>query len=922
YQWLTAVNANYGFAWLIDAAGVPSEPVDISISNLTGDDMTCYRPLSNDADQSLFELVDGTSYGLESTVANIFAYKYFWLVYVDEAAASAAEQTGYAYSAGTLATATGASVAGQLVTTTAQLDLHLQRARVAVGNALVLAVVSTNASNVAVSLNTAVVKVKEARECYRPLSNETDKSLFDIVNVAASGSVDPDDNAFSYQYYWLVFADSTQAMAAMQAGYRYSEGTLVTNAGDSVAERLVATGSELDLYQVRNRVAVGNALVLAVLALNDSGKASSVATTMLLVKQANVPGQPDSMLLAPLDFVSFTPLSPVPGNSLVVNLASTTPRTGTVHIEWYRNLTLYSSDQQLGGTAWTFTMPGRVTNDDGTSRDVTVKGDVWSFKAYYTENGMISRAIPPTAEYSRNMLFRVIGGTYDDDESVGSGTAAGARPPHPANVSITPSPADVNSILIAEVSAPGYEDYRDDDGHIFSFQYQWYVNGVAAAGETLPYFPAAGTALAADDRVSVAVFSMDLYGATSTTVMSNALQIQASIADGGVTAGATMAYENNSTKSMANRILPKAVESSLADANIQRHFFHEAGDVDWMWFLVPETMSNNKKRVLFETNTNSEMFNRYHQAELDFGADTQLVLYNQQGEQLHRNDDFGNPIGIGGTRYARFDQLLDPGIYFVQVSLANTKEYGSSVTAGTAYYVHLFIEEGSTSLGPTPPTTVTLSPASAAGTDNLVCTVAGSQSTSGFGVTYLYVWYRDGFVVPFGKTNATLETWNTQRFLTYNAMNYSSDANLSAAPHIVPAEFTGAGQNWYCDVYAMDEYGISDPVRSNEAIVASSEWLQAFRVDRSYLRNVGTPVTQLVTIGWADNATFGFDAAYDSAIPSMMVPGTDTPVNEPVSMGRFYSIGMHDTNIMMDRDIRPFGRGGSWFIKIEMGDSS
>jgi hypothetical protein len=31
-------------------------------------------------------------------------------------------------------------------------------------------------------------------------------------------------------------------------------------------------------------------------------------------------------------------------------------------------------------------MPARVTNDDGTFRDVTVKGDVWSFKAYYTEN--------------------------------------------------------------------------------------------------------------------------------------------------------------------------------------------------------------------------------------------------------------------------------------------------------------------------------------------------------------------------------------------------------------------------------------------------------------------------------------------------------------------------------------------------------
>ena len=520
------------------------------------------------------------------------------------------------------------------------------------------------------------------------------------------------------------------------------------------------------------------------------------------------------------------------------------------------------------------------------------------------------------------MLFRVVGGTYDDDASTGSGTAAGARPPHPVNVNITPSQADVNSILIANVSAPGYEDSRDDDGHIFSFQYQWYVNGVAAAGETLPYFPAAGTAMAADNRISVAVFSMDIYGATSTTVMSNALAIQASIADGGTTAGATMAYENNSTKSMANRILPKTVESSMSDGNIQRHFFHEAGDVDWMWFLVPETMSNSKKRVLFETNTNSEMYNRYHQAEQDFGVDTQLVLYNQQGVQLHRNDDFGNPIGIGGTRYARFDRLLDPGIYFVQISLANTKEYGSSVTAATPYYVHLFMEEGSTSLGPTPATTVTLSPASAAGTDNLVCTVAGSQSTSTTGVTYLYVWYRDGFVVPFGKTNATLETWNTQRYLVYNAKNYSADANLSAAPHIVPAEFTGAGPTWYCDVYAMDEYGISDPVRSNEAVVASSEWQQAFRVDRSYLRNVGTPVTQLVTLGWADNATFGFDAAYDSAIPSMMVPGTDTPINEPVSMGRFYSVGMHDSNIMLDRDIRPFGRGGSWFLKIEMGDSS
>ncbi len=140
----------------------------------------------------------------------------------------------------------------------------------------------------------------------------------------------------------------------MQTGYRYSEGSLVTTAGDSVADRLVATGAEVDLYQVRNRVKVGNAMVLAVLALNDSGKPARWKQGCVVRSPMRGPGQHAT---GATQLRVLHAAEPVPATTCVVSLSSSTARAGSIHIEWYRNLTLYSTDQQSGGTAWTFTCP-------------------------------------------------------------------------------------------------------------------------------------------------------------------------------------------------------------------------------------------------------------------------------------------------------------------------------------------------------------------------------------------------------------------------------------------------------------------------------------------------------------------------------------------------------------------------------------
>ena len=775
---------------------------------------------------------------------------------------------------------------------------------------------------------------------YVPVNFQTaDAQLadFDVLTAAITKQAsDPEGAAISYLHFWLLgktFEADANGFATTLT-YDDAYGCLLDNEVELANGIVVATGRELDLYNLRASLTAGAKVQLATVALSASGMASKVHLDDITV----ITG--DDKLPEPVEFVRYSPNPAVDGQAFTLTLKVNESRAGKVHLRWYRNLTLFSeaSKAVAGAGEVTFTMPGSNVID----------GDVWAYKAYFAfENSdsrieSRSRTTPPekagqtgtvVSTENADWIFLPVGIGYDEETETSSNKA----PTTPKTVIITPQDADVDSLLIANVSGS-----TDPDGDRFAYQYQWYIDGKAVIGETFPYFPAiteattitdtdsdgtetstslSATSLAAGNVISVRVWATDIYGHSSNKLVSDSVVILASLQDlNSGNLGTHWAYESNDTPKQATRLLAKEDWSDVGDANAQEHYFHTYYDVDYFWFIVPDKLSENKTLVKFETNAGDIMYNSAHQFDLDVGLDTKLDLLKADGKTIiHTCDNYYSKPGTAATKYARFELELDPGLYYVRVYSAMTST-AFQLVSGNSYFVHLGLFDVKGAEGPTSPTTVSLTPLQPTSSQNLECSASGSVSSESIDEPeYYYVWYRNGVVVPFGK-EPDVSAWNTARFELSYAKNFSADPKLAAQPHIVPAEYTQPGDIWHCVVYAKDVNGYSEPVTSNRIVVTGAVWNANLYVTKTYrsadIANV-TGNDQAVVIGLDDNATFGFDPTFDSAAAN----GT-TPDGKPLAMGSMYSVGMDNTYTKLNRDYRPYGRSASWYIKIEMGDAS
>ena len=714
---------------------------------------------------------------------------------------------------------------------------------------------------------------------------------------------------------------------------------------------LLSNDKELDLYNYRDKLEVGDEVTLVAVAVSDTGKASEPVATTVTVSSD------DSFAPPPVLVIKSVPPEQVSiGSTLSVGLVvEGTPAVNVDEIvfEWYRNGVIFNTDIQKVTSSKSNTFSLKLSDD------YTEKGDVWHFKTYYRSgsDNAHSRAVPPTETYG-NFVYSLVGKPYEG-EVAEDGTLAGNRPPsNISSVTISPEKADTDTILVAHVTGGS-----DPDGDRTSYHYQWYENGVPIAGATLPYYPGtisstavtttsstsssdknttttiatadgdtvainytiANTSLSSGSTYSVEVYSQDIYGSKGMHLFSDGRYVYDDLGDL-YEESEVYAYENNDIRARATRILPKEDWWDFDDANVQTHYFHEASDIDWFWFIVPYSMNELPKLVRFETNygEGDRMYGDMHQMSDDGTLDTQLVLYNEAGKAIWRCDDYGNPTGFGGTKFARFEKELEPGIYYVQVSLATS---GMNYISTTPYCVHLGIDEQGGSVQPSAPTSVVLKPAVPGTTEDLVCEADGSLSNTNGGIEYYYVWFRDGELVPFGSPAEPSEWNDLNRYWLSQAKNHlsSSEQSRYGAPNTIPAAYTLAGQTWYCIVYAHDSNGYSTGFKSNEVTVQTSNWSIQLNVAKNYKGSVEavTGIQQAVTIGWADNATFAYDPSYDSALPELVLPpvsGSNAVSYSP--QGRMYSIGLDNQETELSTDIRPYGRASSWFIKIEVGDDS
>ena len=741
---------------------------------------------------------------------------------------------------------------------------------------------------------------------------QTEGDLYDydvLSGHVSKDAVDPEGGNITYLYFWLL-GDGWDGKLA------YEDGELVDKTAEEGAiSGLVTIGKELDLYAY-NMIAAGDTVTLAVVAKSESGKASPVVLSTIAIEAK------DSALPEPVVFSHWNAEPATAGKAITVTLKVQDRNAGTVVIKWYRNLSLFSSESQTvskgaAGRTVSFTIKS----------DFVVDGDVWGYKATFQKaaDSSLSRTTPPESEDGNEWIFCPVGVGYDEYDAATSNSA----PSIPRNVVITPEDVDENSMLIATASGS-----TDPDGDKFAYMYQWYQNGELVAGETMPYFPYLtenititeldgetqttlnATKLAEGDIIVVRVWAVDVYGNASNKLISDPViigpdlaEINEDIGD----AGTIYAYEPNNTSKKATRLLPKADWSDVGDASVQEHYFCDKDDVDWFWFIVPQTLTSNKSIVKLETNNGELMYYPTHFLETGNEIDdTYMELYNSNLKRIASNDDTRLADGRG-TIYARMEVELEPGLYYVRVSRSGKGYYA------TMWTMHLGITYERGSQGPAFDTgTVVLTPDTPSVASDLVCTASGAVSSSGKECEYYYVWYRNGELVPFG-TVPSISAWSTARYVIAQAKNYGS-----GQPNVVESQYTKPGDIWWCDVYAKDEYGFSEPLQSNWVIVEGESWSVELQVTKTFRKAGLTTVSgsdQSIVIGMDDNATFGFDPSLDiAAATTRYLPGTDTPDPSPLPLGAAYSIGMDNTCTRLTRDIRPFGRSSVWYIRVDMGD--
>jgi hypothetical protein len=724
-------------------------------------------------------------------------------------------------------------------------------------------------------------------------------------------STDPDGLRVQYRYSWFRGTRAPSASAGISfsdtnADGRWDEGEVIFSDANKNG---IMDGDDYQLI-VAAAPALGHALTLDLAALSgvvtgqfyyavvvpvdDLGKDGPFAFDYVVTGATVSPIRPT--------FVSLTPTQAQEGNALVLTLNNSNTRAVSILVDWYRNSELFTSSSLDNVTA---AANGLITLDGSLTR----RGDLWSFMAYASDaDGGQSRptygsgAITATTQVR---VTRVIGG--------GVGSAAENRPPTaPTLVHVTPdTPLDAD-LLICDPSGS-----VDPEGDAFAYYYQWYrlrtpeTAYAPIVGQTTPVL--SETLTLPGDRWFCQVYAMDIYANRSVTISSNPVII-------GNTVVGTLAYEPNNTYNQARRILPKSNPLSLVDLAVQRHTFGTSEDRDWFWFLVEDGPGYERLRVTFETSNITTMWSPYYSGLADV-CDTVLALYRSNGSGapsfVRQVDDVGvtGVTGqLGESNFARVEVDLTPGVYYVQVWTNST-----ITTTNGAYLAHLWFEVPSGASGPSAPTTVTLLPQQPNTADDLICTASGGVSPLGEShISYKYVWFRNGQIVPFGSGAQPYEGAN------YVLANAKPAVSADGSPaNVVPSTYTRAGEVWTCQVFATDSNGESTGSLSNSVTIGTVSWTQAIQVAKTFTDGTAA-VTQTVTLGWRFGATHGFDLNIDADLPTPgdLPPGGPGGAGTGVVMtpaGSSYSVGLEADHTRLTTDMRPYGDMTSWYLKVDLG---
>lgn len=741
-----------------------------------------------------------------------------------------------------------------------------------------------------------------------------------ILSYPASAATD----TLTYKYFWV---------KSNAAGYAvddliYSSDSLynVATGNPLSVSEVLGTGTELELE--KTDLVVGDHVQLVVAAVNSDG-----VTSVLSVSKVIEMALADSSTSIPSALLLVSPTKDETGlpegEAINVVVKNMNDFGGIAHVAWYRNMVLAkSSSQEIAANAQATIVMNDISK--------VVKGDVWSFKIWFEREGSSARskAIPPAKtpageEILSDWIFLQIG-TGFDEELPDSGKKHYDTPTRPERVVISPIDPDPSSVLIAKASGSKCK-------YPFNYYYQWYYKAntsasyVIATGQNLPYWQPAVADISNDmgtteagfstyvldpaDQLYCVVYAMNIYGEKSRSVASKAIIIQSDYS--------TNNYEVNDDWEHARPIYAKTTWQSTSDPNIQTHSFKSQEDQDWVWFIVPAGADSRRMLVSFETNLGT-MFGHGFRKEGAPHPNTAMELYklSANGKKLSHIEsyrDFTAPDNTGDTTYqARFvNKPLDPGIYYIQVF----SEFRSANDLGKNYYMHLYMEreawngEGIVWDNPAEgKPVVSIAPATPGASDPLVATLnAYAYDTDDSKVTdYYYLWYRNGIVVPMNGTSS-VESYATQRYLINQAVK---DGNT------IEADMTAEGDIWYCVVYPYSPvYGYGSPAISAPVVIGASSWKMDFTTRKTFKN--GTVVEngdEVVTIGWEQYATFGYDTTYDKAYPSLSTPSGSGYVRLPLPTGMLYSIGFTNEYPFLSTDIRPYGNTATWFIVAEMGD--
>lgn len=719
--------------------------------------------------------------------------------------------------------------------------------------------------------------------------------------VVTQGATDPDGLSVQYRYAWFrgiaAPADPTAPILFIDASgdglwdegeviYSDTNRNGIPNPGEQLIGSVASLGSAVSLDLDALGAAANQYFYVVVVPVDELGKEGPFAIDYVFTDTRTAPARPQ--------FLSLSPALAQPGDPLVLSLRNASGRRVTLLVDWYRNGEFFCSAERADVPAIDDDKTDVIETDAVFTLDgsLTRRGDLWSFMAYARDgNGGLSRPTYGIGPDPQERVTRVIGGA--------AGEAAQNLPPTaPTQVVIAPEVPFDNDILVVKVSGS-----VDPEGDTFGYVYQWFqfddtVGAYVDAGVNGPVVTEDLTE--EGDRWYCLVYAVDVFGNRSAAVTSNPVIVAAEPDD-------ILAYEPNDTYREARRILPKLVPTDVDDDNAQDHAFSSRDDRDWFWFLVEDGPGYETVRVTFETNDGEDMWTPYHNYLTD-AMDTVLALYRASANgtpRFMRQFDDVLPLGEpGGTRYARFEMDLEPGVYYVQVWTNQTIMPDDPV-----YSAHLWFQVPPGASGPTAPTRAAIRPLEPTTFDDLVCEAGGAVSPLGEGhIRYLYVWFRDGQVVPFGGGGQPYEGTN------YILANAKPDISPDGSPaNVVPAEYTREGEVWTCMVFAADENGESGSLISNAVTIGTVGWQQPITIRKTFTDGTAAQ-EQTVTIGWRFGATHGFDMGMDSDLPENPPGGFGV-----TSAGNSYTVGLEPQHMRLTTDLRPYGDYTSWYLKVELG---